>query len=195
MEQSDQQPHDAGPALKDHVEELQGHFPNDATMQDALSRLTLLGFDRADFSVPEPDPAVATPEQGADAAPTHVDNTQLRTMASGMTGSAAGMALGALAATGVVAIPVVAAAAGVGALGAAAATTGVGVTAEQAGAAARDRLGAEGKLVLAVRIRDAAHLGAAEAAMREAGATGITRVERVDEALTRGVSASSWTGD
>lgn len=183
-----------GPALSETAQELQGSFPNDATLQDALGRLTLLGFDRADLSIPDPDAAANTPDSGADAATSQIDSTQLRTMASGLTGTAAGMAVGAVVATGGLAAPLVAVAAGVSAIGAAAATTGIGVTANQAGVAARDQLGAAGKLILAVRIRDAATVAAAETAMRDAGATAVTRVERVEEALTRGVAATSWTG-
>ena len=41
-----------GPALAASVAEVQGVFPNDDTMQDALSQLTLAGYDRADFSLP-----------------------------------------------------------------------------------------------------------------------------------------------
>lgn len=185
----------AGPALSDNVHELQGRFANDAALQDAISRLSLLGFDRADFSIPDPDTVRATPDEGAEAAPSNIDNTQLRTMASGITGTAAGMAVGAAVATGGLAAPLVAAVAGVSALGAAAATTGIGVTADHAGVAARDQLGAAGKLILAVRLRDNALLQQAEAAMRDAGATEIMHVAQVEEALTRGVSASSWTGD
>ena len=181
-----------GPALTTHAQELQGRFPNDAAMQDAISRLTLLGFDRADFSIPDPD-AAQTPDAAAPA-PSAIDSTQVRTMASGMTGTAAGIAVGAAVATAGLAAPLVAAVAGVSAIGAVAATTGIGVTADQAGVAARDQLGAAGKLVLAVRLRDAASAQPAEAAMRDAGALDVTPVGQVDDALTRGVSAASWTG-
>ncbi len=193
MDQTDNQPKD-GPALTENAQELQGRFPTDAALQDAISRLTLLGFDRADFSIPDPDDIDATPES-ANAAPSTIDNTQLRTMASGITGTAAGMAVGAAVATAGLAAPLVAAVAGVSALGAAAATTGIGVTADQAGASARDAQGAAGKLILAVRIHDAATLESAEAAMRDAGASGVERVKGVEQAFTRGVSATSWTGD
>src|SRR4051794_16699529 len=56
----------AGPVLQDEVQEVQGRFPNDATLQDALSQLTLAGYDRADFSLPEEQPAGSptTPNEG-----------------------------------------------------------------------------------------------------------------------------------
>lgn len=185
----------AGPVLSENVQELQGRFPDDATLQDAIARLTLLGFDRADLSVPDPTSAHDTPDEGASAAPSNIDNTQLRTMASGITGSAAGMAVGAAVVTGGVAAPLVAAAVGASALAASAATTGVGVTADHVAASARDELGARGRLILAVRIREAAQLPQAEAAMRDAGATAVEQVANAEHALTRGVSATSWTGN
>jgi hypothetical protein len=183
-----------GPALTETVEELQGSFPDDATLQDALGRLALLGFDHADFSIPDPDAVAPTPDQ-APSAPSDIDNKQVRTMASGITGTAAGMAVGATVATAGLAVPLVAAVAGGAALAAAAATTGIGVTADHAAVTGRDQRGAAGKLILAVRIHDAATIAAAEAAMRDAGATEVARVASVDRALTRGVSASAWTGD
>ncbi len=185
----------AGPALGEQAHELQGRFPNDASLQDALGRLTLIGFDHADFSIPDPNSASDTPDQGASAATDDIDKSQLRTMASGMGGVAAGMAVaGAMMATGGLAGPLIAAAAGVSAIGTSAATSGAGVLASQAGSKERDRWGAEGKLILGVRLRSAEKMRAAEQAMREAGATEVTAVSRAEQAVTRGVNASSWTG-
>jgi len=54
---------EAGPALASTIHEVQGVFADDSTMQDALSELTLAGYDGADFSLPEDQPAgdVVTP--------------------------------------------------------------------------------------------------------------------------------------
>ncbi len=183
----------AGPTLSDGVQELQAYFPNDAALQDAMARLTLLGLDRADLSLPDVHAATATPD-AADAATSDIDTQQVRTMASGITGTAAGMVVAATLATGGLAAPLVAVGAGLSALGAAATTTGVGVAADQAGSSERDRLGAEGKLILAVRMRTPEQAQAATDAMRDAGATKVAAITRASEAMTRGVNASSWTG-
>ncbi len=124
-----------------------------------------------------------------------IDKTQVRTMTSGMVGaSAASLVAGVMVATGGIAAPLVAAAAGATALGTAAATTGAGVVADQANAAARDRLGAEGKLILAVRTRGADKRQEAIEAMRQAGGQDVKAITRAEDAMTRGVSAASWTG-
>ena len=195
MDQTERDTPKEGPALANEVQEIQGKFPNDDALQDALSRLTLLGFDHADFSLPDLNAPTETPDEGASAATDDIDTQQVRTMASGLTGATAGVAVaGVLAATGGVAAPLIAAAAGASALGAAAATTGAGVVADQANSGERDRLGAEGKLVLAVRTRTAERVSQARQAMEEAGAIEVRNVERAEEALTRGVNATSWTG-
>lgn len=184
-----------GPALTGEVHEVQGRFPNDAALQDALGRLALAGFDHADFSLPDPNAAAKTPDQGAEAATDEIDKSQVRTMASGMaSASAASLVAGVLIATGGAAAPVVAAAAGVTALGTAAATSGAGVMADQANVHERDRLGAEGKLILAVRTDTHEKVQQAIEAMRQAGAQDVNSITRADEAMTRGVSSASWTG-
>ncbi len=183
-----------GPALNAEVQEVQGHFPNDAALQDAIGRLTLLGFDHADFSLPDPYAAAETPDAGAEAVTDNIDKTQLRTMASSIgSASAASLVAGALVATGVGA-GVVAAAAAATAVGTAAAATGAGVVTDQANVAQRDRLGAAGKLVLAVRTPTEQKARDAIQAMRAAGAENVNAITRTEEALTRGVSAASWTG-
>ena len=195
MDETERDAAKPGPVLNDQVQEVQGRFPTDAALQDALGRLTLLGFDHADFSLPDPNAPDTTPDQGAEAATDDIDKTQLRTMASSMTGaSAASLVAGALVATGGVAAGVVAGAAAAAAVSAAAATTGAGVVADQANAAKRDRLGAAGKLILAVRTRTDEKAQQAMEAMRQAGAQDVNPVTRVADAMTRGVSASSWTG-
>ena len=184
----------SGPKLTGDAHELQGSFPSDTAMQEALSKLTLLGFDHADFSLPDPNAPSGTPDDAV-AATDEVDKTQMRTMASGMTGATAGVGIaGVLMATGGVAAPIVAAIAGASAIGGVAATSGAGVVADQADSSARDKLAAEGKLILAVRTRNAEMAQKAEAAMREAGATDVTSIADATKAKTRGVSSASWTG-
>jgi len=61
-----------GPAITDHVDELETIFADEAALQDAISRLIQAGFDRADRSPPEATPPAgrATPDQGAAAGQT-----------------------------------------------------------------------------------------------------------------------------
>ena len=191
---SDNVENTAQPALSDEVQELQAHFPNDASLQTAIGQLELAGFDHADLSLPDPNAAVDTPDS-AEAATDHVDRGQLRTMASGMAGTTAGFAVaGVLLATGGVAAPVVAALGGASALGTVLATSGVSNAVDSAGATARDALGAEGKLILAVRTRSPELAAKAEAALREAGGTDITGIVDANLAQTRGTNSTSWTG-
>jgi len=184
-----------GPALQDEVQEVQGHFPNDAALQDALGRLTLAGYDRADFSLPEDQPGtLPTPNESQNAATDDIDKTQLRTMASGMAGFAGAAAVaGATIATGGAAGVAALAAGAIGA-GVMAATTGTGKAVDQADVDERNRKGAMGKLILAVRTGSAAQAQQVMQIMREAGAGEVSPVTRTDDALTRGVSAASWTG-
>ncbi len=191
---SDTVQNSAEPALPDQVQELQAHFPNDAALQGAMAKLELAGFDHADLSLPDTDAPADTPDT-ADAATDNVDRTQLRTMASGMTGTTAGFAVaGALLATGGVAAPVAAALGGASAIGAVLATSGAGVAVHNAQSSARDALGAEGKLILAVRVRSQEAVARAEAALREAGGSDIKAIVDANQAQTRGVSSTSWTG-
>ena len=93
----------AGPEQAATIREVQGVFPDDATMQGALSQLTLAGYDRADFSLPEEQDAnqVATPNEGAEPATDDTDKRQLRTMGASMAGYAGAVAAaGATLATG-----------------------------------------------------------------------------------------------
>ncbi len=187
-----------GPALSATLQEVQGWFPNDAALQGALGKLTLAGYDRADFSLPEEqvltNPAAATPDEGAAAADTSIDRQQIRTMNAGMAGyTGATIAAGAVVATGGAAALAIGAAAAAG-LGATAVAQGIGHAAEQAQVAERDRRGAAGTLVLAVHVADQAQGDQAAQIMRENGATETRLITRADEALTAGVSASSWTG-
>jgi len=184
-----------GPALRETVQEVQGHFPSDAAMQDALGRLTLAGYDRADFSLPdEQDDPLATPTDGAANPTDAIDKAQLRTMGTSMAGYAGAVAVaGATLATGGAAGIAVAAAAAVGA-GSALAANATGRAVDQAGVDDRDEKGASGRLILAVRARTPEKASEISALMKQAGATDVTDVSRGEEMLTSGVSSASWTG-
>ncbi len=87
----------AGPTLGETVEEVQGIFPSDAALQDALGRLRMVGFDHADLSLPTTNPTAseATPDQGAANPLTEDDTRQARTLGTSMAGT-----IGAIAAAG-----------------------------------------------------------------------------------------------
>ena len=186
----------AGPGLEATVHEVQGVFPDDATMQDALSQLTLAGYDRADFSLPEEQAAnePPTPNESAEPATDDADKRQLRTMGSSMAGYAGAVAAaGATLATGGAAGLAIAAAVAVGA--------GTGVAANAAGQAAdavqvegRNQRGREGRLILAVRTTTPDQVKQVTGLMQQAGATKTEPVTRADQALTAGVTSASWTG-
>ena len=185
-----------GPALQDTVHEVQGHFPGDAAMQDALARLALAGYDRADFSLPEDRRGMspATPDEGAENPTDEIDQAQVRTMGTSMAGYAGAVAVaGAMIATGGAAALAAAAAAAVGA-GAAVAANAAGQAADRLSVDERDQQGAAGTLILAVRTRSAAQAQEVMGLMRETGATSAEPVTRSSEALTAGVSSASWTG-
>ena len=170
-----------GPALSDAVDEVRGVFASDAALQDAIARLTQVGFDRADLSLPDPL-APATPEQGAANPNTDTDDRQMRTMHASMAGSVGALAAaGVVIATGGAALPAVAAAAAAG-LGAGALAHGAERAVDSSQHAAREQAAARGALMLAVRVTNAAKRGDAEAAMRTAGAERIDAVQRTDGA-------------
>jgi hypothetical protein len=181
-----------GPAISDAIEEVQGVFPSDAALQDAIGRLTRAGFDRAALSLPtaSPKPGEATPNEGAANPATEDDARQVRTLGSS-TAAVVGAAIGAglTVATGGAALPAFAAAAGLGL------ASGGGVFAASTAAShAQDDERADaaeaGTLVLAVSLRDAGEAAKAEAAMQEAGVTRLARVVRQGA----GISSASWTG-
>lgn len=185
-----------GPSLNESIQEVQATFPNNATLEDALARLGLAGYDRSDFSLPEdrPDPASNTPSDGAANPMDNTDKRQLRTMGSSMAGVTAAMALaGVTIATGGAAAVAALGAAAVGA-GASAVATSAGVAADRADVAKHDQRGAAGTLILAVKTRDENQARQVIEIVRAAGATDAQMVTRTDEALTAGVSAASWTG-
>lgn len=185
-----------GPALAETVREVQGHFPNDAMLQNAIAQLELKGFDRADLSLPH---AVAagvevTPEDSADNPIDETDRSQLRTMGTGMAGYAgAAAAAAATLATGGAAALAIAAAAAVGA-GAALTANAAGRTVDRVATEERDELGRAGRLILAARVREAGQTETAASIMRAAGATDVEEVTRSDGPAQGGVDASSWTG-
>ena len=187
----------AGPEHEASIREVQGVFPDDATMQGALSQLTLAGYDRADFSLPEEQDAnaVATPNESAEPATDDADKRQLRTMGTSMAGYAGAVAAaGATLATGGAAGLAVAAAAAVG-LGTGAAANATGQAADSAQVEARNQRGREGRLILAVRTTTPEQVEQVIGLMKQAGATRTEAVTRADQTLTAGVSSASWTGE
>jgi hypothetical protein len=184
-----------GPTLNPSVQEVQGVFPSEASMEAAIAKLTLSGFDRAALSLPQthPTPGMATPEQGADTPITDTDIRQARTMGTSMAGT-----IGAFAAAGVVVAT--GGAAAVAAVAAAAVGAGAALTANAAGNVAdavktegRAEAAAAGTLVLSVAAPDAAQQTLAEQIMRDAGATKVAAVERTNSAIT-GIDSTGWTG-
>ena len=185
----------AGPGLGETVYEVQGHFPDDAALQDALTRLQAAGYDRAQLSLPdEQETAATTPTEGAGNPTDLVDKTQLRTMGTSMAAYAGAVAAGgATLATGGLAGVAIAAAAAVG-IGAGLTANATGNAVDAADARHHDEMGAQGRLLLAVRTATAQDVDRATALMTQAGATDVRPVMREDGALTAGVSSASWTG-
>jgi len=171
-------PPQPGPEMADTLLIVRGAFPSDAALQDAVGRLTLAGFDRAEISLPVPagTPGAAAPEQGAENPDTADDDQQMRTMHTGMAGTAGAMlAAGVVVATGGAAIPAVAAAVAAGlAAGGVAHTVSRG--ANETRHEEREAAAGRGELFLEVRATTALKRSAAEAALREAGATRIERI-------------------
>lgn len=182
-----------GPALKPSVQEVQGHFPSDDAMQDALGRLTLAGFDRADFSLPDDRSAtMQTPNETAENPVDATDKAQLRTMGTGMAGYAgAAAAAGVTLATGGAAGVALAAAAAIGA-GSALAANAAGTAADNANVADRNARGTAGMLVLAVRTTSDEEVDEVTSILEAAGATQVEQIS--GGAMTSGVSSASWTG-
>ena len=185
----------AGPRLGETVSEVQGVFPSNDAMQDAISKLTLAGFDRADFSLPatQAEAGKATPNDGASDPMTDVDMRQARTLGTSMAGYAGAFAAaGATIATGGAAGVAIAAAAAVG-VGTAAAANAAGSAAKDSQSQDRDAAAAAGQLVLAVHAADEASRSKVEQVMRESGATQVAAVERAGNAVS-GVNSAGWTG-
>ncbi|HVY17524.1 MAG TPA: hypothetical protein VHB27_20045 [Rhodopila sp.] len=149
--------------------EVRGAFARSEDMQDAVRRLSVSGFDRADMTLPT-DTALPP-------ADTDLDAQQLRTLRSSTAATAAALAAaGITVATGGAAAPaaVAAVAAGGAAGGAAYAAQEFAEAKEQA---SRDDRAEHGRLVLAVRTPTAAQQTKASDILRAAGATEVETFE------------------
>jgi hypothetical protein len=159
-------PAQPGPALREEIFEVQGVFPDDASLPRA-----------------NPPAGEATPDMGANPLNTPVDKQQMRTL-----GASTAAAVGAIAAAGITVATGGIAAVAAGAALAAGAAAG-GLTAVVTGASDRadtdqnNRTGAAGLLVLSARATDAAKQAAAESAMRAAGASRVEPVHRINAGL------------
>lgn len=187
-----------GPAQSGTVQEVQGWFPDNKSLQAAIAELALERYDRTDFSLPEgkavTNPSAAMPGEGAAAPETPIDHQQFRTMGTGMAGYAgAVIAAGIVVASGGAAALVAGLAAAAG-LGAAAISEGIGKAAYQSHVDEYDRHGAAGTLVLAVHATTQAQADEVTRIMRENGASKTKLVTHAGEAITAGIRASSWTG-
>lgn len=157
------------------LHEVRAHFSDSARMQDAVSQLEMAGFDRADLSLPESDQQVDTPETGARPVDTEADARQARTM-----GTSTGAAVAALAAAGVTIATGGAAAPAIAAALAAGGVAGGGIFAISSAAnsgeqSTRDQDAAAGELVLSVRAPTPERQEQAEAILRAAGGSDLTR--------------------
>lgn len=169
-----------GPPLTGAVQEVLGCFPNDIAIQDAISCLSMAGFDRSEISVHDADPAAlrATPEQSAENPNTEDDSRQSRTLHTSMAASVGALAAaGAVIATGGAALPAIAAAVA-GGVGLGAAMEGVTRASDKVQHDLREEAASRGELLLSVHLRDPARQSIAESAMREAGASRIETVLR-----------------
>lgn len=145
--------------------EVRGAFPNSDAMQDAVGRLSVSGFDRADMTLPT--------ETELSAADTDVDAQQLRTLHASTAGTAAALAAaGVTVATGGAAGPAVAAALAAGGVigGGAYAAEKSSNNSEQE---SRDERALDGDLILAVRTPTAAKQAQAADILRAAGANQV----------------------
>ena len=155
--------------------QVRATFASSDQMQDAIGKLTLSGFDRADLSLPSPGliQGSETPEAGTKSASTDTDAQQVRTLGASTAATVAAIAAAGIAvATGGAAIPAMAAAvaAGGAAGGSVFAIHGSTDKTEQKD---RDDLATSGDLVLAVRVLTDAKQAEVEAIVRAAGATAV----------------------
>jgi hypothetical protein len=153
------------------LHEVRARFADPAQMQNAVDRLELSGFDRADLSLPEAMPPAErdTPDAGAKPVDTEADARQTRTLHTG----------GAAAAVGMAAAGVVIATGGAAALAVAAAVVGGGLAGGVAYALSsmanedeqidRDCKAARGELILSVRAPNVEKRAEALAILRAAG--------------------------
>lgn len=161
------------PPLAASIRELQGFFPSEDALRDAVARLTQAGFDRAELSVPSGAP-------GMDAAPpqTEVDQRQARTLGTSMAAGSGAMVGAGIAAAAGIAVAPIAAAAVAGGLAAGALVEAAASAAKSAEDTAERQRAEAGDLILTVRLRDEGRRIEAERALREAGATRWEVVER-----------------
>ena len=75
------------------LHEMRATFASAAQMQDAVSKLSRSGFDRADLSLPSPELGQGneTPEAGTKPASTEADARQSRTLGASTVGAAAAL--------------------------------------------------------------------------------------------------------
>jgi hypothetical protein len=158
--------------------EVRATFASSDQMQDAVSRLSLSGFDRADLSLPSPGllDGTETTEAGSKPASTEPDARQARTLGASTAAAAAALAAaGVTVATGGAAAPAVAAAAVAGAA-AGGSVFAAHSAADQSEQRDRDDRAATGELILAVRAGSEAKRAEAAAIL---GAAGGRRIETV----------------
>ena len=161
----------AGPTFSER-HEICGSFDSSEKMADAMQRLELAGFARADLSLPEANPPLrrSTPESGAKPPDDESDAETARTLhTSGAASVAALAAAGITIATGGAAAPAFGAALGAGAA-AGGATYAVTRHLDDQEQQDRDAKAAKGQLLLSVRVLDAARRSEAEGILRDAGA-------------------------
>jgi hypothetical protein len=160
------------------LREVRATFATPTQMQDAVGRLSMSGFDRADISLPSPEvlEGAETPESGTKPVATDVDAQQARTLgASTAAAIAAIAAAGITVATGGAAAPAVAAAAVAGGAAGgsvfAARRAADGMEQED-----RNNRAATGDLILAVRAPTIEKQAEAKAVLRATGATNIETI-------------------
>jgi outer membrane lipoprotein SlyB len=158
-----------------NLQQVRATFATPAQMQDAVGRLSLAGFDRADMSLPSPGllEGAETPETGTKPVSTDVDAQQARVLGASTAAAVVGMAAaGITVATGGAAAPAVAAAAVAG--GAAGGSVFAARRAvDEVEQDDRDTRAATGELVLAVRAPTLEKRSEAEEVLRASGATNI----------------------
>jgi hypothetical protein len=158
------------------VQRVLGRFESSAQMEDAIARLTLLGFDRGDLSIAEAATEGRAPLDGEESktAYTEQDARQARTLH--VSGAAAAAALAGAAITigtgglGAAAVGVALAAGAAAGGGAFAVSTAANAEEQQD----RDDKAASGGLTLTVRVQTPELRGKAEAALRDAGAARVS---------------------
>jgi hypothetical protein len=158
------------------LRQVRATFATADQMQDAVSKLSISGFDRAEISRPSPAGADNSLAAASQPASTEEDARQARTLGASTAGAAAALAAaGVTIATGGAAAPAVAAAvvAGGAAGGATFAAQGASNRLEQD---ERDTQAGLGELVLTVKAATDEKQAKAEAVLREAGATNIETI-------------------